>query len=252
MKRYEFFAVCLMTSLAFAAPNVTNTVLMVDQNNNLNVEGVASVEDIATNRVATTIAEQKAAAAQSTANAVSNAIQGVVANIMENNVVIYRSGFSDSFASLVVLTDSDTYAIYDAQWTQTPSLITCVLKYVCTANLGTSKPLVYTHDTLTGGREAFVLSDDSNVTTPVYHATEVVYRDQTFAGYYEVTVTIPNPSSTTSYFLWIKANPDTPSGDGTTLDLPNGVTDGATGIVNWGGYRLDFVGGVLRGVTNAE
>ena len=247
MKRYCFSIVMLAAPILFATPNVTNTVLMVDQNKKLNVEGIASVEDIATNRVATAIAEQKAQAAQETANSVSNAIQGVIGNIMSNNVVVYRTGFSDSFSSLVVITEEDTYAIYDAKWTQTPTLVTCVLKYVCTANLGTSKPLVYTKNTLEGGKGDFDLSDESDVTTPVFHATEVVYNNQTFSGYYETTVSIRNPSSTASYFLWIKANPDTPSGDGATLDLPHGVTDGATVDVEWGGYILHFSGGVLRG-----
>lgn len=247
MKRYCIILAALSASLLFAAPNATNTVLMVDQNQKLNVEGIASVEDIATNRVATAIADQKAQAAQETATSVSNAIQGVIGNIMSNNVVVYRTGFSDSFASLVVLTEEDTYAIYDAKWTQTPTLVTCVLKYICTANLGTSKPLVYTKNTLAGGTGDFDLSDDSDVTTPVFHTTEVVYKGQTFSGYYETTVSIRNPSSTATYFLWIKANPDTPSGDGSTLNLPNGVTDGATVDVDWGGYTLHFSGGVLRG-----
>lgn len=252
MKKSLFAISALVACSLFAAPDVTNTVMMVDQNKNLNVEGVASVEEIATNRVATAIAEQKAEAAQSTAIAVSNAIQSVVGNIMSNNVVIYRSGFSDSFSSLVIITDSDTYAISDCDWNVTPALITATVRYVCTANLGTSKPLVYTRNTVVGGRENFDLIADADVTTPVFNATEVVYNGQTFSGYYETTVTINNPSSTSSYFLWIKANPDTPSGDGTTLDLPNGVTGGATGTVDWGGYRLQFVGGVLTGVSDAE
>ena len=55
--------------LAATASDVTNTVLMVDQRGNLNVEGVASVEDVATNAAKAVVAEQKAETAQQTAQA---------------------------------------------------------------------------------------------------------------------------------------------------------------------------------------
>ena len=121
MKRATlFFFLILLLAIfagltAAAAPNVTNTVMMVDQRGNLNVEGVASVEDVATNAVKVQIAEAKAAAAQDTARGVTNALQAVAENIMSNNVVIYRSGFSDSFAALVIFTDDDILAITEAR-----------------------------------------------------------------------------------------------------------------------------------------
>ena len=42
------------------------------------------------------------------------------------------------------------------------------------------------------------------------------------------------------------------SGDGTTLDLPNGVTGGYTGDVVWGDKVLTFRGGVLKGVADND
>jgi hypothetical protein len=86
------------------------------------------------------------------------------------------------------------------------------------------------------------------VSTPVYHAEEREFGGQPFAGYYTVSVTIPNPSGTTSYFLWIKAEADSPSGDGATLDLPNGVTGGRSVTVELGNKTLTWVGGVLMEV----
>lgn len=256
MKRASLILLCAAATIAaVAAPNVTNTVMMVDQRGNLNVEGVASVADVATNAVKVQIAEAKAEAAQATAQGVTNALQAVASNIMSNNVVIYRSGFSDSFAALVVFTDNDILAICEARWREkTAARIVVDVDYVTTANLGTTKPLVMAKNTLTlqDGREDFEQLDDGNVTAPVYHAEERTYGGQTFAGYYTVTATIPNPADTTSYFLWIKATGDTPSGDGATLDLPNGVTGGYTGNVVWGDKVLTFRGGVLKGVRNAE
>lgn len=232
-----------------AAPNATNTVLMVDQRGNLNVEGVASVEDVATNAAKAVVAEQKAETAQQTAQAVSNSINTVVQNLMANNEVIYRSGFSDSFAPLVVFTDSDVLAITDARWTtRSASLLVVEIDYVCTVNLGTTKPTVMHRATIDGARSNFAELPDSGVTVPVYHADEREFGGQTFDGYYTVTATISNPSSATSYFLWVKCEADAPSGQGATLDLPNGVTGGVSETVTWGNRTLEFVGGVLMEV----
>lgn len=252
MKRAILFLLCAAPVMARSA-DVTNTVMMVDQRGNLNVEGVASVEDVAANAVKVQIAEAKAEAAQTTARGVTNAINAVVENIMSNNVVVYRYGFSDSFAALVVFTEDDILAITEARWIEkTAARIVVEIDYVSTANLGTIKPAVLHHNTLDGGRANFEELAEANVTAPVYHVEERTYDGQTFAGYYTITATIPNPASTTSYFLWIKADGDAPSGDGTTLDLPNGVTGGVSGEYVWGDKVLTFRGGVLKGVRNVD
>lgn len=248
-----FFILAIAFAGVVAAANVTNTVIMVDQRGKMNVEGVASVADVATNAVKATIAEAKAEAAQNTARGVTNALQAVAENIMSNNVVIYRSGFSDSFAALVIFTDDDILAITEARWIQkTAAQIVVEVDYVTTANIGLVKPAVMHHNTLSGGRADFEELDSANVTTPVYHQGERTYGGQTFAGYYTITATIPNPAGTSSYFLWIRAEGDLPSGDGTTLDLPNGVTGGVTGDYTWGDKVLTFRGGVLTGVRDDD
>ncbi len=259
MTRTRIIILILLTLLGFIAgaalrafgQDATNTVLMVDQNGALNVAGVASVEDVATNAAKVVIAEQKAEIAQQTAQAVSNSIDTVVQNLMANNEVIYRSGFSDSFAPLVVFTDSDVLAIVEARWvSRSASQLVVDVDYVCTVDLSAVKPTVMHRETLSGGggRSSFSELADSNVTSPVYHAESREYGGQTFDHYYTVRATIPNPVSYTSYFLWIKAEADAPSGDGTTLDLPNGVTGGVTETVTWGNRTLTFRGGVLMGV----
>ena len=242
----------LVTGLVSAAPNATNTVMMVDQRGNLNVEGVASVAEVASTVVKAAIAEEKAAAAQASADGVTAALQTVAGNIMSNNVVIYRSGFSDSFSALVVFSPSDYLAIVDARWIeQGPDRIVVDVDYVSTADIGLVKPLVYHRNTLTNMMD-FAELEDANVTTPVYHAGECTYKGDTFAGYYTIRATIPDPSGTESYFLWIRVEGDMPSGDGLTLDLPNGVTGGYTGMVEWGDKVMTFKGGMLMGVADAE
>ena len=239
--------VCLAIDTTNAV--LTNTVLMVDQNGSLNVEGVASVANVASNAAKVAIAEEKALIARQTASSASNSIDTVVQNLMQNNEIIYRSGFSDSFAPLGVFTDSDVLAVVDARWTErSAARLVCEIDYVCTINLGAMKPTVMHRETIGGPRTDFAALADANVTAPVYHAEQREFSGQTFAGYYSVTATIPNPASTTTYFLWIKCEADAPSGDGATLDLPNGVTGGRSVTVELGNRTLTWVGGVLMEV----
>ena len=246
-----FLVLLLGVPLLLPASDLTNTVVTIDQRGNLNVEGVASVADVATNAVKVQIAEAKAEAAEATARGVTSAISNVVENIMSNNVVIYRSGFADAFAPLIVITDDDVIHIISADWIErSAAQIVVDILYVSTADIGAVKPTVYHRNTL-APRVDFEELNDANVTMPVYHDEQREVAGQNFAGYYTVRATIPNPAGSTSYFLWIKADADTPSGDGTTLDLPNGVTGGVTGTYTWGDKVLTFAGGVLVGVQDA-
>lgn len=230
--------------------------LMVDQDKNLNAEGIASVEDVATNAVRVQIAEAKAEAVQATAQVVTNSVQAVVDNIMSNNVVVYRKGFSDSFAAYVVFTDSDRLIITDVVFSRSGSDLLVNLEYVCTADIGALKPTVMHHSTLTGGRSNFEQLADSAVATPVFHSgsqtisNETTGEEFTVSGYYTTTVTVAGAGASNQYFIWIKVEADTPSGDGMTIDLVNGVVGGKSVTVNWGGYKLTFVGGILKEVAD--
>ena len=256
MKKYVMLLALVASSLTlFGAGEITRTPLMVDENQNLNAEGVASVEDVATNAVKVQIAVAKAEAVEQTALQVKGDINTVVDNIMSNNVVVYRKGFADSFAAYVVFTDNDKLLITDVVFRRTGSNLEVDLEYVCTADVGAIKPKVMHHSTLQGGRENFDELADSSVTTPVFHSgTQTVENDQgesfTVSGYYTLTATVAGAGSENSYFIWIKIDADVPSGQGMTLDLVNGVTGGKTQTVNWGGYVLNFVGGVLKGVAD--
>ena len=192
-----FLALCDVV-IDFGKPSTesTNTVLMVDQNGDLNVEGIASVENVASNAAKVVVAEQKAEIARETALAVSNSINTVAQNLMANNGVIYRSGFSDSFAPIVVFTESDKLVLAEARWTeQSAARLVCEIDYVCTVDLGTTKPTVMHRETIEGARSNFYELPDSNVTTPVYHAESRTVGGDTFAGYYSITATIANPVS---------------------------------------------------------
>jgi len=244
------FAVsCLCARVAKAEPNVTNTVMMVDQNGNLNVAGVASVADVATNAVKVQVAQ----AAASTAQGVTNALNGIVENIVSNNVVIYRYGYSDSFAGLIVFSDDDKLLICEYQKVSLVSgTLVSKIGYVCTADIGVSKPVVMVSDTLSGGRENFTQVSDANVTTPQRHDEQKTIGGTTYDKWYEITVTCPVVGTPSSYFYYIKLDADTPSGDGATLELPNGVTGGVTQSVTWGDKLMVFKGGMLLEVRDAN
>lgn len=249
------FALVASSLMTLLADELTRTPLMVDENQQLNAEGVASVEDVATNAVKVQVAVAKAEAVEQTALQVKGDIDTVVDNIMSNNVVVYRKGFADSFAAYVVFTDNDKLLITDVVFRRTGQNLEVDLEYVCTADVGALKPKVMHHSTLDGGRPNFDELSDSSVTTPAFHSgTQIVENDKgesfTVSGYYTLTATVEGAGSNNSYFIWIKIDADVPSGQGMTLDLVNGVTGGKTQTVNWGGYVLNFVGGVLKGVAD--
>lgn len=248
------FALIASSLTLFGAGEITREPLMVDENKNLNAEGVASVEDVATNAVKVQIAVAKAEAVEQTALHMKGNIDTVVDNIMSNNVVVYRKGFADSFAAYVVFTDNDKLVITDVVFRRTGANLEVDLEYVCTADVGASKPKVMHNDTLQG-RANFSQLADSSVTAPVFHSgTQLIENEHgesfTVSGYYTLTATVAGAGSDNSYFIWIKIDADVPSGQGMTLDLVNGVTGGRTKTVHWGGYILGFVGGVLKEVDD--
>lgn len=246
-------AFCVFAFAAFAASafNVSNKTVMVDQRGKLNAEGIASVQDVATNAVKAQVAEAKAEAAMTTARDVTGAIQGVVGHIMSNNVVVYRSGFIDGFAPLISLGKNDWLKIIDFKTvSQSASSIVVDISYVLSTDIGAVKPIVYASNTCTNRRD-FAQVPDANVSDASYTANEQEVNDQTVAGYYTVRVTVPNPDVSSTYFYWVEVDGDAPLGDGAALELPNGVAGGLTTEVTFGDVIITFEGGLGKAVRNA-
>ena len=231
----------------------TNTVVTVDQWGRMNVPGVASVSDVAKNAANVLVAEAKADAAKTTAQAVSNQLDGIVENIMQNNVVIYRKGYTDSFSGLVIFTDDDKLVICNFQKVSlSGGTLRVRIDFVCTANIGNLKPTVLAHDTLSGGKSDFVRVPAADVDAPILHVEQKSIGGDTFDRWYEMYCDISVAGGATTYFYYIKLDADAPSGDGATIDLPNGVTGGVTEDVTWGDKVLSYRGGVLVGVRDAN
>lgn len=256
MKRLALLVAALVPLASLCAEgdvHVTSTVLTVDQWGRMNVAGVASVSDVATNAANVIVAEAKADAAQQTAQAVTNQLEGIVENIMQNNVVIYRKGYTDSFAGLVIFTDNDKLVICNYEpGTPAGGVLRCRIDFVCTANIGNMKPAVFARDTITGGKADFVRVPSEDVDQPILHNEQKTIGGDTFDKWYEMYVDIDVASGAPTYFYFIKLDADAPSGDGATIELPNGVTGGVTEDVAWGNKVLTFRGGVLTGVRDAD
>lgn len=254
MKRILFVAAMVLGICVIA--ETEKTVVTVDQNGRLNVSSVASITDVTTNAANVQIAKAKAEVASQTANDVSEALGGIVQNIMENNTVIYRVGYSDSFEQLVLFGDGDKLVITKFEKVSfSGGTLVANIDYVCTVDLGVLKPIVYANTNLEGGTANFTDLPDSSVTIPVYHVepVELKNKDGTtdkYEGYYSVTVTINGLATDKQYFYFIKFNGDMPSGDGISLELPNGVVGGETTEVIWGNKKLKFYKGMLLEVQD--
>lgn len=251
MKRIITVAALFAAAVALA-DRLEKTVVTVDQHGQLNVAGIASVTDVATNAVKVQIAEAKADAAASTARGVTNALNGIVQNIMDSNTVIYRYGFTDSFAALVILPEGTKVVITGFTKTISGTTMTAHIQYVCNANVAAIKPIVYANSQIDVGKDNFPIIEDANVSAPVYHSESVKVGEELYEGYYEIVVTVPNLTQGKQYFFWLKLDPDTPSGDGMSLELPNGITGGQSTTVVWGDKRLTFFKGMLVEVQDAN
>ena len=83
---------------------VTNEVLFVDEKGEVNrPETLATTADMAANKTAILTAEQKAAAAAAAAREGTNLVQDIIRDITANELVVYRSGYTDAFGVLVII-----------------------------------------------------------------------------------------------------------------------------------------------------
>ena len=238
---------------------VSNKLVFIDADGVNNApEFIASVAAQTSNETAVVIAAAKAEAAAETAEAVTNAIQDVVAGIMSNNLIVYSYGNHDSFSVAVMFDETDEIRIISPKdnpltFNRSGTTLTATIPYLVTKDIGVMKPTVLGCDSLSGG---FVETEipDASVSTPQQieltpDVSSSVPAGKTAYGY-KVTVTV-NGVSGSSYFFKVRMDGDNPPGDGSTLDLPNGVRDGVTGTFSGadGWPTLKFIGGVLKEVS---
>lgn len=229
---------------------VSNTFVTVDQNGRMNVRGVATVEDVATNAVKVQVAEAKLEAVEAAVRETQAEANALAGNILSNNVVIYRRGYSEGFQAVVVITDADKLTCVSVEKkSYSGNTATFRFKYVCLADIGGVKPTLKVHDTLAGGLSGFDVVPDASVSPPEFVSGDLVVAGTTFSGYYWVDFTVTLAGDPNTYFTYCEVNGDAPSAEGQGVDMPHGVAGGYTGNIG-DGWDIEVVGGLIMGVVS--
>lgn len=233
-----------LMGLSALAQVTSNKVVMVSEAGEINApEVLATTAQLATNEVQVIAAAKAAEVAEKTAIDATNTVQDVVLAIIENNVVVYRSGITDSFG--VVVSISDSCKCFVSKFTPgTPNgdTTTHTLRYGLTEDIGAIKPKIRAKDSLDAFSDVAPL-DDASVSDPVAVQDSYIDEDNNeYKYFYEVQITVPTKSA---YFFRVVVEADTPSGDGYTFDIKNGVSGGVTANVVFGEHTLVYRGGLL-------
>ena len=211
-------------------------------------EVIATVAQQTTNEVKVLIAEEKAQAAMAAARDATNVVKDVAAAIVKNDVRIYRKGALVSFDPFIDW-DPEHDHILTCEFKKNDT--TCDFGYVATKDIGTTKPLIYEHDTLGDGvpRTDWDTISADDITTPVIHEEEREFAGLTYDKWYSLSIPYVGDNQ---HFYCIDMNTDTPEGDGMTLEIHGGFTGGFTGTVIDGSLEKTYKGGLLMGVRNVE
>lgn len=238
-------ALCVFPVLFGSGQNV---VLMVDQDGQLNYTNVlATAAQMSSNLTAVAIADAKADAAISAAAAGSNMVEEVVTQITENQLVVYREGFIDSFSSDVGLPPDAKMVVSGF----TPNVGGDAandfheIKYAVTHDASSLQPDVLYAETLSGGRDAMLPLEESKI--GVAEQLDEVFTSSAGVTYpFVYKVRFAAPKSSSGFYCVYLSGED--SAGSSVLEITGGVTGGKSATFDWGGNRLIFTGGILTGV----
>lgn len=235
----------------FCALGETRKVLMVDEDGNVNApETLATTAQLAANETAIMIADAKASGAAEAAKEGTNLVADVVSQIMANELVVYRKGFTDSFSSAILLSEDDRLVItkFEPHKATNGELVAHDITYAITADVGSIKPLIKTRLSLTDGDFTALPNSQVGDVEPV--AGTYTDEDGTeYSNIYKVRFWCNDSERT---FFTVYLNGGTPEGDGSVLNITGGIQGGKSAVVDWGGNRLTFKGGLLVGVEAIE
>lgn len=243
----------MIFAIAFAAAFSARSIVTVDQNRDINKTNVVALaSQMAANQVKADIALAKAEAAADTAAAATGTLHAVVRQIGENELVIYRQGFTDSLGTAVVLPPGTKCRVTDyapnTGVRQSDGYVQHTLRYALTENadgiaagIKVASPLV--------AREDFALLDSSLVGPVSRISGSYEFAGETYPYVYEVAFYLPPGSQA---FAVVYLDSDDAEVDGATFVIENGIAGGATESVDIGGRRLVFTGGLLTGVEDVD
>lgn len=252
MNRFLFlFAAAVMSVSLYAAPT-TNKVVFVDENNQVNApEVVASAADMATNKTQIAIAKASAEAAENASAEATKLIDATIQKIVEDELVIYCNGFTDSLGVLVSLPKGTKVRVGKF----TPNVASDgegnsqhEIQYYTTADAGAVEPLIRYSNSLEDGTNGFHILerelDYGSIDGSFVDENETEYN----YGYY---VRFWLPADGAGFFK-VFLDADAAQGDGMTFDVTGGITGGITESVTVGNDTLVFRGGLLMEVKRNE
>lgn len=250
-----FASLCSFGDTIDTASTVTisNRVLMVDEDGNLNVSNVlATVAQMTTNETMLVLAQASAEAAEKAAYEGTNIVQGVVSEIMAQQLVIYRRGFNDSFGTITVFSPSDDVVVTDIEVPEVVSdegLKAVDITYAATLDVGALAPGFLYSSTLTNKADMAELAS-SNIDPPEQVSAEsITMNGNVYAYSYKVRIWVPQEDQG---FFVIYMDADEPDGDGSAVNIYGGQKGGFTGSTVWGSNQMTFVGGFLMSVTSTN
>lgn len=228
--------------------NEFKKVAWVDQNGQVNVpEVIATVAQQTTNETKVLVAAQAAESAASAARTATNAVKNVVAQMVANDVHIYRCGNLVSFEALINWDPArDILAICEFQSLENDRSRQ-LFGYIATQDIGTTKPRVKYSDTLLTPNSDWEPLPDADVSAVTIHNEEKDYGGVKYSKWYSVEAT-DTPDN--QHFYVVNMDIDNPEGDGMTLNISGGFTDGVTGTFIDGSLRKTYKGGILVGIEN--
>lgn len=228
--------------------NEFRKVAVVDEHGRVNVpEVIATVAQQTTNETKVLVAAQAAQSAASAANNATNAVKNVVAQMVANDVHIYRCGNLVSFEALINWDPARDKLIISKFESLELDSSRQLFGYIATQDLGTTKPRIKYSDTLLAPSADWETLPDASVSAVTLHNEEVDYRGVKFSKWYSVEAT-DTPDN--QHFYVVNMDLDNPEGDGMTLNVSGGFTDGVTGTFVDGSLRKTYKGGILVGVEN--
>lgn len=218
-------------------------VAWVDQHGEVNVpEVIATVAQQTTNETKVLVAAESAQAAKASAQTATNAVKNLVVQMVANDVHIHRCGNLVSFEALVNWDpERDILAICEFSSLE-PDRSRQLFGYVASQNIGTTKPRILASDTLSDAVLDWTPLPDADVSAVTVHDEEKDYGGVKYSKWYSVEA---SDTPDNQHFYVVNMSIDNPEGDGMTLNISGGFTDGVTGTFVDGSLRKTYKGGIL-------
>lgn len=237
------FAIATANASEPPGTNEFKKVAWVNERGEVNVpEVIATVAQQTTNETKVLVAAQAAESAAQAAHTATGAVKHVVAQMVADDVHIHRCGNLVSFEALVNWDPArDILAVCEFQ-SLAPDRSRQLFGYIASQDIGTTKPRILASDTLATAVSDWEPLPDADVSAVTIHSEEKDYGGVKYSKWYSVEAA-DTPDN--QHFYSVNMGLDNPEGDGMTLNVSGGFTDGVTCTFVDGSLRKTYRGGIL-------